>query len=106
MKFTKPEIAKFLSITSNVMASKGELLQFFRSPQFHPEDENEANHVMDFLTFRKQLDADLLDDNWMEKFLKGKTFVPSKIPVKVQKRLEQEQRDLEEYIKNLGEFLE
>lgn len=103
MKITKLDVAKLLSTTSNVFASQSELVQFFRSPQYHPEEEHIENNIDDFLTFRKQLDADLLElSTWsIEKsFLKGKTFTTSKIPIKIQKQLEREKQELEDYIKN------
>ena len=61
MKFTKAEIAKLLSSTPGVSASKGELLQFFKSPQYDKDEESDGNIIENFLVFRKQLDADLLE---------------------------------------------
>jgi hypothetical protein len=105
MKIPKIEVARLLSSTSNIFASKGELLQFFRSPQYHPDEENESNHVQDFLEWRGIHD-DILSSDTMGTFLKGKLFTPSKIPIKVQKQLEKERIELEEYIKGLDKFLE
>ena len=101
MKFSKLEIAKLLATTPNVMANESELLQFFRSPQYHPDDENEGNHIEDFHCFRNELDNHLLEyKNWSieNTFLKGRVFEKSKIPVKVQKQLEKERIELETYI--------
>ncbi len=61
MKFTKVEIAKILSSTPNVSASKGELVQFFRSPQYKPDEEHDGNIIEDFMTFRGMLDADIIE---------------------------------------------
>ena len=61
MKFIKVEIAKILSSTPNVSASKEELVQFFRSPQYKPDEEHDGNVIEDFMTFRKMLDADIIE---------------------------------------------
>ena len=62
MKLTKVEKSKLLSNTPNVMASLGELVQFFRSPQYDKED-NEGNIIEDFLTFRGMLDKDIIESS-------------------------------------------
>lgn len=61
MKFTKVKIAELLHTTPNVSASKGELVQFFRSPQYKPDEEHDGNIIEDFMTFRGMLDADIIE---------------------------------------------
>lgn len=63
MKLTKVEKSKLLSNTPNVMASLGELVQFFRSPQYNDKEDNEGNIIEDFLTFRGMLDKDIIESS-------------------------------------------
>ena len=103
MKYTKLSIAKLLSSTPNVMASKGEIVQFFHSPQFKPDEEQEGSIIEDFLSFRGQLDKDLLDlnDFSLDKtFLSGSEYKKLPIPKKVQIQLDKDREELENYIKN------
>ncbi len=96
MKFTKKEIAKTLATTPNVMATAGELVQFFRSKQYNPEEEHEGNHVEDFLVFRGELDADIIDASDWVKFNVDRFPNPTelKLPKKVIKQLDDEYQDL------------
>ena len=61
MKYTKKQIAKLLNQTPNVSASLGEITQFFRSPQYNEEEQNEGNIIEDFLVFRGLLDKDIVE---------------------------------------------
>lgn len=102
----KLDIAKLLATTPNVMASKGDIVQFFHSNQFHPEEEIEGNHINDYLEFSKQLDADLLylsDWSLDKTHLSGSVTIANVIPKKVQKQLELEAKELEDYINNFQE---
>lgn len=90
MKFTKKHIAKLLHTTPNVMATSGELVQFFRSKQYNPDEEHEGNFIEDFLSFRGDLDKDLLESKvYCERLINVFTssLPPSKIPAKVLKQL-------------------
>ncbi len=104
MKFTKLEIAKLLSSTPNVMAEKGEIIQFFHSLQFNPNEVEEGNIIEDYLSFSEQLDKDLLDlkDFSLDKtFLSGSAYTQLKIPKKVQVQLDKEWEVFQDQIKNL-----
>jgi len=97
------EIAKLLATTPNVMASNGEIVQFFHSIQFVPDETNEGNILEDFMIFRGQLDKDLLDMNDFsldKTFLANKEYTTLKIPKKVQIQLDKDREELEEYIRN------
>ncbi len=99
----KLDIAKLLSSTPNVMADKGEIIQFFHSIQFKSDEENEGNIIEDFMSFRGQLDKDLLEmsDFSLDKtFLSGSAYTQLKIPKKVQVQLDKDREELEEYIRN------
>jgi len=103
---TKLEIAKLLANTPGVMASKEEIIQFFHSPQFIFEEEEEGNIIEDFMVFRGILDKDILDcKDWNidKTFLKGKTTDLPKIPKKVQQQLDKERQELQDYIKSFDE---
>jgi hypothetical protein len=54
----KIKIAKLLHNQPNVNASSIELMQFFRSPQYKPNEENEGNIIEDFLEFKNFLYID------------------------------------------------
>jgi hypothetical protein len=61
MKNNKLKIAKLLSQTPNVSASTSEIIQFFRSPQYNPDEQEESNYIEDFMVFRGILDSDLIE---------------------------------------------
>lgn len=94
---TKREIAIALSTTSNVMANKYELVQFFDSYNF--KEKEIGSIIEDFIEWR-----DSLDNTYdMEEFIKSitpKNYSPSKIPKKILLELKKQQDELEEYIKN------
>lgn len=97
------DIARLLASTPNVMASNGEIVQFFHSLQFVPDEEDEGNIIEDYLSFSGQLDKDLLDlnDFSLDKtFLANKEYTTLKIPKKVQVQLDKDREELEEYIRN------
>jgi len=106
MKFSKLQVAKLLSTTPNVMASGGEIVQFFHSPQFNIDEENEGNIIEDYISFSKQLDADIIEFNNFsinDTFLKNTPFTTTKVPKKVQKWMDDE---WEELLKYLDEYKE
>lgn len=97
------DIARLLASTPNVMADKWEIIQFFHSLQFKPDEENEGSILEDFMVFKGQLDKDLLymNDFSLDKtFLSGSAYTTLKIPKKVQDQLNKDMEELEEYIKN------
>jgi hypothetical protein len=61
MKFTRVDIAKLLTQTPGVSASTSEIIQFFRSPQYNPNEQEEGNIIEDFMVFRGMLDSDLIE---------------------------------------------
>lgn len=96
------DISRLLASTPNVMASKGEIIQFFHSKQFFADETNEGSILEDFMTFRGQLDKDFLDmsDFSLDKtFLSGSAYTQLKIPKKVQDQLNKDREELEEYIR-------
>lgn len=102
----KLEIAKLLATTPNVMATKEEIVQFFYSNQFHPGEEHEGNHIEDYLDFKGQLDKDLFffsDWSLDKTHLSGSVTIANVIPKKVQKQLDLEAKELEDYINNFQE---
>lgn len=56
---TKKDIAKLLHTTSNVSATKWEIISFFNSSYFNPNEEHEGNIIEDFLNFNGNLERDL-----------------------------------------------
>lgn len=106
MKFTRLQIATLLATTPGVSASKSELLQFFRSPQYNPDEETESNHLDDFMVFRGVLDCDLVDciDFSIDKtFLKNTPYKTTPLPKKVIKQMEDYQKEIDDYLKSLEE---
>jgi hypothetical protein len=99
---TKPEIARL--IDSKVNTTKCELVQFFHS-NFYKERLSGEEYVNDFILFQTELDNYLKENkNWSinDTFLKDKPFTPSKIPVKVQKQLDLEYKELQDYIEKVS----
>lgn len=85
MKFTKLYIAKLLASQPNITASSGELLQFFRSSQYNPDEEVEGNYIESFLEFKGNLDKDIIESKeWTQEYLSNldKFHEPSKSPPK------------------------
>lgn len=99
-KLTRLHIAKLLASQPNVMASSGELLQFFRSPQYDPDEESEGNQVESFLEFRGDLDKDIIESKeWTQEYLSNldKFHEPSKSPPKkVLVEMEKQRKILED----------
>lgn len=63
MKYTKKYIAVLLHNQSNVNATSGELVQFFNSNYYNPEEEDEGNIIEDFFNFLyDNVDYDLIKE--------------------------------------------
>jgi hypothetical protein len=103
---TKLEIAKL--INSKINSSKAELVQFFHST-FYKEGLSKEEYVSDFILFQTELDKCLEESkNWSinDTFLKDKSFTISKVPVKIQKQLDLEYKELQDYIKKVSKEFE
>lgn len=103
MKYTKKYIAVLLHNQSNVNATSGELVQFFHSHYYNPEEEDEGSIIESFIEFRGDLDMSLEEarqyyENSMK--LLSKQLTPSKpLPKKVIKMLEEQQKELDKLLK-------
>ena len=105
--YSKKQIAILLATTPGIMAGNSELLQFFRSPQYDPEEEHEGNYLESFMEFRGYLDADLIDVKEFtieNTFLKGQTQTYPKIPKKIQQKLNIEEENNKKIIEDWDEL--
>jgi hypothetical protein len=99
----KKQIAKLLHSQSNISATSGELVQFFRSDFYNGEEDDEGNIIEDFLEWRGDNiqtieEARQYYENSMK--LLSKQLTPSKpLPKKVIKALEEQQKELDKLFK-------
>lgn len=98
MKFTKKEIAKILHKTPNISATAWEIVYFFNSMQFNPDEEYIGNIIEDLLNWRGDLNHSLEESKqYYENTIKwlNETHTPSKpLPKKILKQLEDQQKEL------------
>lgn len=103
MKYTKKYISKLLHTQPNISATSGELVQFFNSKYYNPEEDEEGNIIENFIEFRGDLDMSLEEarqyyENSMK--LLSQQFTPSKaLPKKVVKMLEEQQKEIDKLLK-------
>ena len=103
MKYTKKQISLLLHNKPNISATSGELVQFFNSNYYNPEEEDEGNVIESFIEFREDLDMSLEEARqYYEASMKllSKQLTPSKpLPKKVIKALEEQQKELDKLFK-------